>query len=481
MTLRTRGAGALLENGCKSLPGSARGEEADHFAIPPSTFPFSRFTVASSLSLLCISVSATIYSSGIEQLSNGYGVSIEVATLGVSVYQLGFAFGPLVWGPLSELFGREAVFLATFSIFTLFTLGTALARDISSMLVCRFFAGAFGSSILVISAAIIGDLFDASDRGPAMSFYLVAAFGGPIIGPLSGSFLAAATTYRWIFWLLTIFSGVSFLAGALVPETYSLVRLNRLADKLTKTTGYIHRSAQAPATDVAIATTIRVSLIRPFQMLFQEGIVAFFAVYSGFIYGLLYGFFGAFPWIYHRERGWSTGIASLPFIAVGLGMLVAVGANLYLNKSYIAKTRAHGSQLPPESRLVLCCAGGIALPIGLMIFAFTATPSVHWIGSTVGGALFGFGFVGIFLSMTSYLLDTYAPLYSGSSLGSTACIRSFAGAAFPLFIRQQLAGMTTQWTIFLYACLAVAAAPVPFVLVRYGAHIRSGSKFASKD
>jgi MFS family permease len=49
-----------------------------------------------------------------------------------------------------------------------------------------------------------------------MSFYLVAAFGGPIIGPLSGSFLAAATTYKWIFWLLTIFSGVSLVAGAFV-------------------------------------------------------------------------------------------------------------------------------------------------------------------------------------------------------------------------------------------------------------------------
>lgn len=61
------------------------------------TFPDHRLTIASNLSLLCISVGATIYSSGIAQLSTAYGVSIEVATLGVSVYQLGFAFGPLVW------------------------------------------------------------------------------------------------------------------------------------------------------------------------------------------------------------------------------------------------------------------------------------------------------------------------------------------------------------------------------------------------
>lgn len=107
-------------------------------------------------------------------------------------------------------------------------------------------------------------------------------------------------------------------------------------------------------------------------------------------------------------------------------------------------------------------------------------------------------------SFQAYLLDTYA-LHAASALACTACIRSFAGAGFPLFIRQQLAGMTTQvscpdywfangmktntciafssrsqWTIFLYACLAVVAAPVPFALTRYGGHIRSRSKFASQ-
>lgn len=131
-------------------------------------------TIASNLSLLCISVSATIYASGIDQLSTAYGVGIEVATLGVSVYQLGFAFGPLCWvsslvlsstpltdfsqAPLSEMYGRRPVFLVSFAIFTLFTLGTALAKNIAAMLVCRFLAGATGSSVLVTSAAIIGDV-----------------------------------------------------------------------------------------------------------------------------------------------------------------------------------------------------------------------------------------------------------------------------------------------------------------------------------
>lgn len=54
-----------------------------------------------------------------------------------------------------------------------------------------------------------------------MSFYLIAAFGGPILGPISGSFLAAATSYTWIFWLLTIFAGVSFVAGTFLFASFS--------------------------------------------------------------------------------------------------------------------------------------------------------------------------------------------------------------------------------------------------------------------
>lgn len=82
-------------------------------------------------------------------------------------------------------------------------------------------------------------------------------------------------------------------------------------------------------------------------------------------------------------------------------MLLAVLLNLPLNKTYIRKTRERGGALlAPESRLVLCCAGGIALPGGLLVFAFTADREVHWMPSLVGGTLFGFGFVGIFLSMT---------------------------------------------------------------------------------
>jgi hypothetical protein len=88
---RTRERGVRDGSGRESFPLD-KGRQADD-----TPCQIRRLTIASSLSLLCISVSATIYASGIDQLAAAYGTGIEVATLGVSVYQLGFAFGPLCW------------------------------------------------------------------------------------------------------------------------------------------------------------------------------------------------------------------------------------------------------------------------------------------------------------------------------------------------------------------------------------------------
>ena len=65
--------------------------------------------------------------------------------------------------PFSEMYGRRPVFLVLFSIFTLFTLETALAKDTAAVLLCGFLAGATGSSVLVTSVAIIGDVGSASN------------------------------------------------------------------------------------------------------------------------------------------------------------------------------------------------------------------------------------------------------------------------------------------------------------------------------
>jgi len=81
--------------------------------------------------------------------------------------------GPIVWAPLSEEFGRRFIMMATFAIFTLFTLSCAVAPNWSSFLVFRLFTGIFGSSPVALGPGILADIYQhARVRGWAIATFM---------------------------------------------------------------------------------------------------------------------------------------------------------------------------------------------------------------------------------------------------------------------------------------------------------------------
>jgi hypothetical protein len=76
--------------------------------------------------------------------------------------------------------------------------------------------------------------------------------------------------------------------------------------------------------------------------------------------------------------------------------------------------------------------GCVAIPIGLFWFAWTNSPSVHWLVSIAAQTFFGFGFVLVYISIQNYLVDAYT-IYAASVLAANTMLRSIFGAAFPLF------------------------------------------------
>jgi hypothetical protein len=140
------------------------------------------FVLLQSLACLATTFASSAYSGGIKQVIRAFGISQEVATLGISLYVLGFTFGPLIWAPLSELYGRKKVFFFTFMVATAFSAGAAGAGSIASLLVLRFLTGSIGSAPLSNAPALIADMFDKSERGLAMCMFSGAPFLGPAIG-----------------------------------------------------------------------------------------------------------------------------------------------------------------------------------------------------------------------------------------------------------------------------------------------------------
>ena len=87
-----------------------------------------------------------------------FHVSQEIATLGISLFVLGFAIGPLFWAPLSELYGRQILFTITYFVLTIFNAGAAGSKNIGTLLALRFLAAAFGSSPVTNSGGVSSGL-----------------------------------------------------------------------------------------------------------------------------------------------------------------------------------------------------------------------------------------------------------------------------------------------------------------------------------
>ncbi|KAF4470373.1 multidrug resistance, partial [Fusarium albosuccineum] len=364
-------------------------------------------TIVQAIATLAVTFASSAYSGGIREIMGAFNASQEVATLGVSLYVLGFAVGPLLWAPLSELYGRQTIFLVSYTALVAFNVGAACAQTLTALLVLRFFAGAFGSSPLTNAGGVIADMFNGSERGLATSLYAMAPFLGPAIGPIVGGFLGQTEGWRWLHGVMVIFTGVLLIMGALlVPETYAPFLLRRRAKILSKATGKVYISIlEAGEAPKSLVHQLKVALTRPWVLLFKEPIVFLTSIYISIIYGTLYLCSAAFPIVFQAGRGWSLGLGGLAFIGIAVGVTLATLGSVLDNRHYSRLVASKGDLVEPEDRLPPAIVGSVLLPIGLFWFAWTTDPSVHWAVPIVGTVFFAIGLVLVFMSLLNYLID----------------------------------------------------------------------------
>ena len=394
-----------------------------------------------------------------------------------------FAIGPLLWAPLSELYGRQILFFGTYGVLTAFNAGAAGAQNIQTLVILRFFAGAFGSSPLTNAGGVIADMFSASQRGLALSVFAAAPFMGPTLGPIVGGFLGETEGWRWVEGLMAIFTGVLWIVGSLtIPETYAPVLLKNRAAELSKITGKVYKSKiEVERGRQTLGQSFKIALSRPWILLLTEPIVLLLSIYMAIIYGTLYMMFAAFPIVFQQERGWSEGVGALAFLGVAVGMIAAVIYTIPDNNRYRRVEDSFTAKgeigAPPEARLPPGLIGSICIPFGLFIFAWTTYPSIHCSGCILFTAPFGFCMVLVFLSIMNYLIDAYT-VYAASVLAANSVLRSMFGAAFPLFTTYMYNNLGIHWASSIPAFLALACVPFPFLFYHYGATIRRKCKFA---
>ncbi|KAL1871180.1 hypothetical protein VTK73DRAFT_2231 [Phialemonium thermophilum] len=430
----------------------------------------------------CVTNGSSIYTATYKQMDAEFGNARILATLGLSTFVLGIAMGPF-WGPLAEFYGRRPIYLLSFLFFVIWMIPAAVAQNIATMVVARFFEGLAGSAFLSVSGGTVGDLFTRDQMHAPMALFTLAPFTGPSIGPLVGGFINSYANWRWTHYVLIIWSGSILIALALfVPETYHPVLLRNKARRIRKETGDDRWKAPIEKRSKSILKTVAFSLLRPFQLLVYEPMCLILDLYSALLLGIIYLFFGAFPLVFENNHDFNLWQVGLTFMGMCVGMIFAALSAPFWRKVrgrlVARRQKATGeAKDEPEDHLPSVIVGAPLITGGIFWFGFTTYRSVHWIVPIIGSGVFGLGTLLAFTGMFTFLVDSY-PLYAASALAGNTFVRCVFAAAFPLFGVQMYQSLGYQWATALLGFLTVAMLPFPYLFFHFGKRIRSHSKFA---
>lgn len=208
------------------------------------------------------------YASGLQGMREEFGVSQEALAAGQTTYLLGLACGSIAFPASADYFGRRNVILLTMTAFTLFSIGVAAARNLATVLVCRFFAGLFASAAQVLAPASVSALWPPQRLAVPFTTAAVAPFLGPSLGPLIGGYIVQYSgSWRNVdWWAMAVAGFFTLLFALLVPETYAPYILRRRAAKLGP--GYV--SVHDQAGRKSVSEEARMHFVRPFKYLATE-------------------------------------------------------------------------------------------------------------------------------------------------------------------------------------------------------------------
>ncbi|RFU77011.1 multidrug resistant [Trichoderma arundinaceum] len=408
--------------------------------------------------------------------------SEELASFCVSVYVLGFAAGPMLFAPLSEIYGRSIIYHITNVGFIVFVLACAKAPSMNALIVFRFFSGIFGSCPITNGGGTITDMITQERRGAAMACFAIGPLLGPVVGPVVGGFITTGLGWRWVFWIMAILSGtLSLLYFAFARETYASVLLRRKASRLRKETGNpLLRSKLDPG--LSNVAYIKRSILRPFKMLIFSPISIICGIYVGVAYAYLYLLFTSLTPLFMEIYHFKTSYAGLTFLGLGVGSMIGVAFFSMTSDRNIKKKAAEEAVaaaaegrapegMKPEYRLSPLMVGAIVLPMGFFIYGWTAEYQVHWIAPIIGTVVIGVGDLIVFMSLQMYLVDTFT-IYAASALAANAVVRSVAGSVLPLAGLPMYNRLGMGWGNSILGFIGLALSPAAWLFLKHGETLR---------
>ena len=430
--------------------------------------------------------SSAIYTVSEQGVMEQFHVSEVVASLGLSLYVLGYGLGPLVFSPLSEIpvIGRNPVYIVTMFLFVIISIPTALVDNFAGLMVLRFLQGFFGSPCLASGGASLGDLYSLINLPYAMMAWVSAAYCGPALGPLLSGFAVPAETWRWALYEIIWASAPVLIAMfVFLPETAGPTILVRRAARLRKLTGNptFMTEAEINQKNSKSGDVLIDALIKPLEITIKDPAVLFVQIYTAIIYGIYYSFFEVFPLVYPVDYGMTGGQMALVFLCILVACLLGLithMAYLYFYQNPRLIRFGFPDNFPAqEERLIPALLAAFGPTAGLFLFAWTARASIHWIVPTIGITIYGAAAFIVMQCIFIYVPLSY-PQYAASLFAANDFFRSALAAGSILFAHPLFQNLGVARGTSLLGGLSVIGIVGIWLLYYYGAKLRALSKFA---
>lgn len=243
------------------------------------------------------SISTDLYLPAMPLMSSSLHADTGMIEWTISGYLVGFSFGQLLWGPLSDRYGRRLAIGSGLILFVLGSAGCALSNDVLTLIGWRVVQALGACASVALSRAMVRDLYEGTKAAQMLSTLITVMAVMPLVGPLLGGQIVSMSGWRAIFWFLVAVGLVTLGALCTIPETLPL--RNRNTEPLGR------------------------ALFSYFQLLRNRRLLGYLGA-GGFLYAGMFAYVAGTPFVYISYYHFPARLYGLLF---GMGIIGIMGAN----------------------------------------------------------------------------------------------------------------------------------------------------------
>ncbi|KAI8888865.1 MFS general substrate transporter [Backusella circina FSU 941] len=444
-----------------------KNKEYNYKEDPNNPLNWSKWKKYSNFTVVAMNAFIGYFSSAVYMPATGdimiyFNTNLTTINATIALFLLMNAIAPLFWAPLSEKIGRRWVYITAMALYTVCTIICGISTSLGLFFAFRILQAIFACVGQAVGGGTVSDIFEAHERGKAMSLYILGTILGPAIAPMIGGYIDQYLGWRWIFYIKTILGGILTILNIIfVKET--LYRPNQ--------------SVLPPPKN--FSERLQRLKFNPFGSLglLTHPVVLCVCIPTSVSFGWFYLLVTILPKTIGSIYHFSTGSIGLCYLAGGIGNVSgSIMSGLISDGLYAKRVAKNDGNIVKEYRLIPMFIGVPFIVTGSLLYGWLLHARVFWIGPLAGYLLSTFGIMFTITVASTYFVDCYTHR-SASVMSANNFTRNIMGMMFSLLAGTIRDSMGDGWTYTLMSiiCLLCYVVFIPLT-IKYGTKWRAAEK-----